>query len=331
MISHAECPPPTEETIPAPSSLAMGQMGMWLFLGTEVMFFTALLATYLILRFSVAGPDGSGWPNPSQTHMNAWIGLGNTGLLLLSSVMVSLAVRALGQGSDGSATKALWLAIALGAGFLGVKAYEYHGKYEHRLLPGRIGEVFPEGSTISRRYDEGPGLPWLESIKPGLEATVGSEYRLILGKEKAAVPANPAQMLDSVRRNPGKSMAYDLLLALDKSEATPSMAARSVFQTSESIRFANQHADKEDRHQEDDLKTPPALPHGNLCASCYFALTGLHGVHLVIGLVVLGIPATLGVVGRLRPDSLPYLTNAALYWHFVDLVWIIIFPLLYLL
>jgi len=52
--------------------------------------------------------------------------------------------------------------------------------------------------------------------------------------------------------------------------------------------------------------------------------------HLLAGLVALAIPALAGVFGYLKPSSLGYLTNAALYWHFVDLVWIILFPLLYL-
>lgn len=310
-----------DDSMPAPGHLAMGQMGMWLFLGTEVMFFAALIATYLILRFSVAGADGSGWPNAAQAHMNPWIGLANTAILLVSSVLVSLAVQALAAGDGNRAGKNLLAAIALGTCFLGIKGYEYSGKFRHQLLPGKIGEVFPAGSTIARRYDEGPGLQWLDSLKPRLEEIGGKEYRLATGKEKGADPAVASQTLEAVRRDPAKNLAYEVLMSLDKGDATPSGAARKVFETNEGIRASGGGA---------ELPVPPALPHGNLWASCYFLITGLHATHLLVGLIALAIPALAGLFGRLKPASIGYLTNTALYWHFVDLVWIILFPLLYL-
>jgi cytochrome c oxidase subunit 3 len=319
---NAPARPISEESMPAPASLATGQMGMWLFLGTEVMFFAALLATYLILRFSVAGPDGSVWPTPAQAHMNPWIGLANTALLLISSIMVSLAVQSLASGDAARATRFLWVAIALGTAFLGVKSYEYYGKYRHNLLPGKIGEVFPQGSTIARRYDEGPGLAWLEAVKPQLEAMGGHEYRVITGKEKGEAASQPAQVAEAVQADPSKRLAVDILEAFDKGMATPSMAARKVYETNEAIRSEGS-ARKE-------LETLPALPHGNLWASCYYVITGLHATHLLVGLIALAVPALAGLFGRLRPSGLGYLSNTALYWHFVDLVWIIVFPLLYL-
>ncbi len=310
-----------QDAMPAPGPLAMGQMGMWLFLGTEVMFFAALIATYLILRFSVAGPDGSGWPNAAQAHMNPWIGLGNTTLLLVSSVMASLAVQFLASGNAGGATRCLWVAIGLGALFLSVKSFEYSGKFHHELLPGKIGEVFPPGSAIARRYDEGPGIQWLESLKPKLEKLGGKEYRLATAKEKGADPSASAQALEAVRSDPAKNLAYQILLSLDKGEATASGAARKVFETNEEIRVGGLGA---------ELPLPPALPHGNLWASCYFLITGIHATHLLAGLVALAIPALAGLFGRLKPANIGYLSNTTLYWHFVDLVWIILFPLLYL-
>jgi len=310
-----------DETMPAPGDLAMGQMGMWLFLGTEVMFFAALIATYLILRSSVAGQDGSGWPTAAQVHMNPWIGLGNTAILLVSSVLVSLAVQALAAGAGKRAGNLLLLAMGLGVCFLGIKGYEYSGKFRHQLLPGKIGEVFPAGSTIARRYDQGPGLQWLDSLKAPLEELGGKEFRLATGKEKGADPAAATQTLQAVRQDPAKNLAYEILLSLEKGDATPSVAARKVFGANEAIRAAGGST---------EVPVPPALPHGNLWASCYFVITGLHATHLLAGLVALAIPALAGVFGYLKPSSLGYLTNATLYWHFVDLVWIILFPLLYL-
>ena len=62
----------------------------------------------------------------------------------------------------------------------------------------------------------------------------------------------------------------------------------------------------------------------------YFALTGMHAVHMIIGIgVLLGDP----VDGRRRADSTKMVHAGrvfGLYWHFVDIVWIFLFPLLYL-
>jgi cytochrome c oxidase subunit 3 len=62
----------------------------------------------------------------------------------------------------------------------------------------------------------------------------------------------------------------------------------------------------------------------------YFILTGLHALHMVIGLGVLGVLLVLAVRGRFGPLHYVPVEVAGLYWHFVDIVWIFLFPLLYL-
>ncbi len=62
----------------------------------------------------------------------------------------------------------------------------------------------------------------------------------------------------------------------------------------------------------------------------YYTITGLHGLHVLIGLVVLSVSAALIRTGRIRPDDDAILDNSGLYWHLVDLIWIFIFPLFYL-
>jgi cytochrome c oxidase subunit 3 len=62
----------------------------------------------------------------------------------------------------------------------------------------------------------------------------------------------------------------------------------------------------------------------------YFTMTGLHGIHVIIGILVLG---TLFVMVQFRHPAMEYfmpIELAGLYWHFVDIVWIFLFPLLYL-
>lgn len=68
----------------------------------------------------------------------------------------------------------------------------------------------------------------------------------------------------------------------------------------------------------------------NLFGSTFYTLTGFHGTHVTIGLIWLVTIWILGLRGKLPPDKSLNLEIAALYWHFVDVVWIVIFPVVYL-
>ena len=68
----------------------------------------------------------------------------------------------------------------------------------------------------------------------------------------------------------------------------------------------------------------------NLFASSFFTLTGFHGTHVAIGTLWLGTLLKDAYKGRIPPAKALNLEIAALYWHFVDVVWIIIFPVVYL-
>jgi cytochrome c oxidase subunit 3 len=74
------------------------------------------------------------------------------------------------------------------------------------------------------------------------------------------------------------------------------------------------------------LRLPTVIPGGNMWASTYFLLTGFHAVHVAVGLLVFGIMLT----WTLNAKRVGAIENIGLYWHFVDLVWIFLFPLMYL-
>ena len=63
--------------------------------------------------------------------------------------------------------------------------------------------------------------------------------------------------------------------------------------------------------------------------SLYFVMTGMHAMHMIIGVGLFAVLAGL-LEGTIRPDYNTPIENAGLYWHFVDVVWIYLFPLLYL-
>ena len=74
-----------------------------------------------------------------------------------------------------------------------------------------------------------------------------------------------------------------------------------------------------------------ALPPGErLFFGLYFAATGLHAFHVVVGAIVLAVAAYLVARGRVRRDAPVVMENAGLYWHLVDIIWIFILPLFYL-
>jgi len=62
----------------------------------------------------------------------------------------------------------------------------------------------------------------------------------------------------------------------------------------------------------------------------YYFMTGLHGFHIVVGMVLLSISMIKIYKGSINDDTYVFLENAGLYWHLVDLIWIFLFPLLYL-
>jgi cytochrome c oxidase subunit 3 len=81
---------------------------------------------------------------------------------------------------------------------------------------------------------------------------------------------------------------------------------------------------------------PPPLPvedlppRANMFFGLYFVMTGLHGLHVVIGMSILIWVLVKNVKGKFSPEYFTPVDLGALYWHLVDLVWIYLFPLLYL-
>ena len=62
----------------------------------------------------------------------------------------------------------------------------------------------------------------------------------------------------------------------------------------------------------------------------YYVMTGLHGLHVIIGIVLIAVMMRLTSKGIINNDSYVNLESAGLYWHLVDIIWIFLFPLFYL-
>ena len=107
-----------------------GKLGMWLFLASEVMFFTGLLATYVILRAGMGS-----WPLPGE-ELNIPAAALNTFILLTSSLTMALSVAAVHRADRTKLRLFLLFTIVLGLAFLCVKGWEYSQKFAHHHFPG---------------------------------------------------------------------------------------------------------------------------------------------------------------------------------------------------
>jgi len=67
----------------------------------------------------------------------------------------------------------------------------------------------------------------------------------------------------------------------------------------------------------------------NLFGTTYYSLVGLHALHVVVGLILLVAVFVLSVITKLRPQDTQRVQVLALYWHFVDCVWVVVFTVVY--
>jgi cytochrome c oxidase subunit 3 len=79
-----------------------------------------------------------------------------------------------------------------------------------------------------------------------------------------------------------------------------------------------------------EFQSGPPPEHTNMFFSIYFAMTGLHGIHVLVGVFIFIWLLWRAIRGDFTPDYFGPIDYAALYWHLVDLIWIFLFPLLYL-
>jgi cytochrome c oxidase subunit 3 len=107
------------------------ELGMWVFLATEVLFFGGLILVYCVYR--IGDPQGFA---AAARHTKIVIGTVNTAVLLTSSFLVAWAVAAAKLNAGRFAALLLWGAAVLGVAFLGLKGIEYRLEYNEHLLPG---------------------------------------------------------------------------------------------------------------------------------------------------------------------------------------------------
>lgn len=283
-----------------------GKLAMWLFLVTEIMFFTGLIGVYIVLRQS-----SQHWPKPEQVHLKEWMGALNTFVLIVSSLTVVLAHSAISRGDGKRALMMIGVTFGLGLVFLVIKGFEYEAKFRHGIMPGRIGDnmvpnygMHPEAGR--HPYDQANALAYRTTIQNQLKEIVENPEAHHLS---AGDPAY--QDCEKLYKE----------ITDEKHPLPPIDVAERVGNTQKGL-----------LKDYENLHLKPYIPYGNLWASCYFTMTGFHAIHVIGGLVIFGIILVHGLRKGLttNPWNVSMLELTGLYWHFVDVVWIFLFPLLYL-
>lgn len=120
-------------------------LGMWWFLGTEIMFFGGMFCGYLVYR-RVYFPEFA----VASRSLSLPIGTFNTTVLICSSLTVAMAVRAAQLGKRSLQVKMLLLTLVFGLAFLGIKGKEWHDKYVEHHIPtfADYNVIGGEGSLI---------------------------------------------------------------------------------------------------------------------------------------------------------------------------------------
>src|SRR5262245_30875837 len=316
--AHADQGITTVMGVPLPN----GKLAMWFFLVTEIMFFTALIGTYLIIRNSIPNdPEGViKWPTPDAVHLSEAIGAINTFVLIASSLTVVLAHYAATKGNFKNATLWILATTALGSVFLVIKGFEYNAKFSHDILPGKVGELLPGMSDMRQRQFHNVGMQYVERVRGQLEHEIlkgtGKES---LADVKDADVADKSEVLQECWALYKKLTG---VLSEDKtSYRRPLMPAEVGEHVNHILHL---------QHGKEEVHLSPSIPYGNMWASCYFAMTGFHALHVLGGIVIFVAILAIGATGKLGPQHTNMLEITGLYWHFVDIVWIFLFPLLYL-
>jgi heme/copper-type cytochrome/quinol oxidase subunit 3 len=107
------------------------RLGMWLFLGSEIMMFGAFIACYIVLRMAMP----TDVVEASKKELSVPIATFNTAVLILSSYTIVRAVNAVSKGNKAHAEDMMVATAALGLLFLVVKGFEYNAKFAHGIGP----------------------------------------------------------------------------------------------------------------------------------------------------------------------------------------------------
>jgi cytochrome c oxidase subunit 3 len=284
-----------------------GKLGIWLFLGQEVLFFSALFVAYILYRHH--HPEVFAY---AHKYLDVKMGAINTGVLIFSSLTAAWAVRAAQLGQKRLLIALIVATLLCACGFLVIKYFEYSHKVHVGTVFGKrfVPTETPDGKKIEQP-DATPG-------KTGAGAPAPEEPTATVGGPKAQ-PA-PGQ---AGAPAPGTQPVVPDDPAFENDEpASSSGTGMGVLPAIEAQKRAGVEIDTR------AAAMPP--PNTGMFFTIYFAMSGLHGIHVLAGVFVFIWLLIRAIRGHFGPSYYGPIDFAALYWHLVDLIWIFLFPLLYL-
>ena len=367
-----------------------GKLAMLLFMSTEVMFFTAILGAYVVLRFS----NGLPWPTQSTMHVDVWLGLLNTIILLGSSLTLSIAIRSANRDAASSAKFWLLTTLILAVLFLVVKSFEYSEKIEHGIYPRANGglihdradetylsavvremrdevqaaeQMEMDSTELARLYQLQSGIVDWTQFKVGRTSEIETRQTVIEAMAHQIKPMSSNSRLseylnaetNEVRNEQAKlhnqiknaeaslkveqAKIKELLPKRDSNDEEVLTQFRDASKEAERLTDSITSLQKELKpidsrleiaerepssgiNDEFGLKLPMVITNGKSWTNTYYLLTGFHAVHLIAGVFVM----LCWLFVRLGRNRIHLLENFSIYWHFVDLVWLAIFGIVYL-
>jgi cytochrome c oxidase subunit III len=276
------------------TGLYNAKVGIWLFLASEVMLFGALFSAYILLR---VGADPGAW---AHGLLDIPIGTFNTAVLITSSVTVVLSWSSLKMGNFKAYRKYQAVTLLCALGFLGIKSFEYRDKFGHYEV-------------------------WLKNpitVKHGREEV------------------KTDRLLGHIEYNGSHPLFWKTATLEQKKvesfkfEPDPYHYTMSPKEMAHAKKDSAGHPHTSMEIKSSDIKRLSAfVPGHSPYFAIYFTLTALHGLHVLAGALV--IAYIWGPGARMwKTDPERYMNRvevSGLFWHFVDLVWIFLFPVLYLL
>jgi cytochrome c oxidase subunit III len=305
-----------------------GKMGVWLFLVTEILFFAGLFCAYTVYR--AQHPEIFYW---AHFYLDTTLGAANTIVLILSSFTAAWAVRNAQLGQQSLLRINIVLTICGALFFMCVKYVEYSHKFHDGLLPSRHFKPTEEVWETHHFKEKHP------------ESAVAAERIIAMMAARKAKTSGAHAIIDTVEARPSEGRAVPVSHHEGEHHAAPvalpaedpAMAAlpddvwleTQIRSMSNAERRPLEMAGVIRRSNEGPIRF--ARPdRAGIFFSIYFFMTGLHGIHVVVGI---GLWLWMLAIASKRKFGAKYfgpIEFTALYWHLVDLIWIYLFPMLYL-
>jgi cytochrome c oxidase subunit 3 len=304
---------------------------MWLFLATELLMFGGLFVAYAVYRGNHA--EIFSW---GSALLDRKLGTINTIVLISSSFTMAFAVSAAQRGWRWRQVVLLGLTFLGACGFLAIKYMEYRPKIEHGLLWGQRFD--PDPVYVAAHYGGGhhavaaTGQDRTEHDTAAGHGESGESTTTGQPETEAITIAGPgdaeSEAPSTAGPQPGDGPPVEPEVGLAE-EGEGSWLPASVIPTAMAAPVGLDPALLGSPEEEHDSPMPPP-PGADRFFAVYFMMTGLHGIHVIAGMLVIGWLMVGAALGRYGAAYYTPVDLGGLFWHLVDLIWIFLFPLFYL-